>query len=260
MAVRSDILFWMNFENGTPGAITSYTMGSSEYSAGATSSSGYDTGISLDGNSLLQATNSLHWTATTADLQWTISSNDIIPALSSKGKIGFKYRFHSFTNGTEILGFFRDYPNNYLDIRMNSDISTNGLKLLWYEGGDGTASFTLPAASVLAIDTNYWVEFSWDLTGGTKHKILSVYDDSTGSLVSNSQTDSTTSASGFSWNTSGMIAIFGDSGFGAASIYIDQVAISNSSTADLLSVRNNASYPLEGAESLTITATDNLNA
>lgn len=145
----ADIIYWLNFENGST---FTYSLGSSECSDGSStvtaSGDGFiDTSSALIGSNAFSGVNAGDWA------QASVSSNDIWP---TSGTIGFWMNIDTWSSNAYV--FYAGNSDKF-GLRLSG---SDELNVFVYTSSDGVRQATTLNAN-LSADTDYFVQVSWDV-------------------------------------------------------------------------------------------------
>ena len=210
----SDILLWWRAESvaaGTgdyPASAVSYPLQSSATLSGTAAKVGSYGLYSLDGYDSTETT--------------TTNATYVSPV---EGRFGTYIYITSMPSGSESGLFHWGTSSGYVEVRLNTD----GTVKLLYNSGGGT-SFS-PVSSALSLNTWYYVEGSWNTATNTY-----------GIAVNGTHTTQTATRAAFDANLSGVLQ-FGNFRSTVATVYMDNIAISNLSTRSLYALRDLTASP-----------------
>jgi hypothetical protein len=221
------VTFMLSFEDGVWSSPT-YTIGTSDYSAGDTTGTVASAG---DINASAALRGSLGFDAPTTYDNITFDSASIV------GNTAFSFstwaRFNSSPTDNVIIFYASEDSSNYYRVQL---FSTDEIQAQWRESGASISSAATSSANLQA-DTLYFITGNATYSGGNVNVSISVYN-SSGTLIETAS-DGPDSGSGITFST----FEYGLKGSGSMDLHVDNLIISSDSASDHTGWMNLTGYP-----------------
>ena len=157
-ASASDIVFWLNFEEGDN--VTPYTMGAGECSDGDTAGD-FAGSMAVNVDAALTGTYGLDSPGAGDYITFNAYNDDIVNATACI--IGFKLYINTWANLSTLVEYYVD-GSNYFSLRLSND--GDDFYIYWYEGGVSKVIGDIDVN--LSATTEYYVEFFIDAANNVR--------------------------------------------------------------------------------------------